>query len=55
MVWIFVGAGVLILLLLVWWRDRHHHLRVDQKRVHDGVTQQWDREAFMSRRDYYRD
>jgi hypothetical protein len=55
MLWWIIGAAVVIALGVVWWLDRRHHGSVDQSRVRDGVTRQWDRESFTSRRDYYRD
>ena len=51
--WLIVAAVVLIL-GLVWWRDRRHHGRVDQRRVNDGVTKLWTDDVSMSRRDHNR-
>jgi hypothetical protein len=54
-VWIIIGVCFVAGLALVWWRDRRHHGRVDQRRVTDGITKNWIDEATLSRRDYYRE
>lgn len=53
-VWIIIGACVVVGMALVWWRDRRHHGRVDQRRVTDGITKYWTDDATLSRRDHYR-
>lgn len=54
-VWIIIGVCVVAGLAVLWWRDRRHHGRVDQTRVHDGVTKHMTDGVTLARRDYYRD
>jgi hypothetical protein len=54
MLWLILVAVVVLLGSVLWWRDRRHHGRVDQRRVNDGVTTMWTDDATMSRRDHHR-
>jgi hypothetical protein len=54
-VWIIIGVCVVVGMTVVWWRDRRHHGRVDQRRVTDGVTKYQIDSDSLSRRDHYRD